>query len=204
MIHHQRYAAVILAAGLSSRMGDNKLLLPWTDSAPIISHVLRAYANVNVPNVKPIIVVTGRDAERVAAAVADYQPTLVHNADFASGEMLSSVKRGLRALPSATQAVFIQPGDMPGMTDAVIERLAAAHEPGWNVAPRYQGRRGHPVLLDRAHWRAMLDLPAGARPRDGLRGTRLRLLEVAEAGVLLDVDTRAAYEEVMRRTLNEP
>ena len=191
------FAAVILAAGLSSRMGDNKLLLPWTDGAPIISHVLRAYANANV---KPIIVVTGRDAERVAAVVADYQPTLAHNTDFATGEMLSSVKRGLRALPSATQAVFIQPGDMPGMTGAVIERLAAAHEPGWNVAPRYQGRRGHPVLLDRAHWRAMLDLPAGARPRAALRGTRLRLLEVAEAGVLLDVDTRAAYEEVMEAT----
>lgn len=181
-------------------MGANKLLLPWTDGAPIISHVLRAYANVNVTNVQPIIVVTGRDAERVAAAVADYQPTLAHNADFATGEMLSSVKRGIRALPSATQAVFIQPGDMPGMTGAVIGQLAAAHEPGWNVTPRYQGRRGHPVLLDRAYWRAMLDLPAGARPRAALRGTRLRLLEVAEAGVLLDVDTRVVYERELEAT----
>ncbi|MCY4072740.1 MAG: nucleotidyltransferase family protein [Chloroflexi bacterium] len=187
------YAAIILAAGLSSRMVENKLLLPWTDGEPIISHVLRAYVDAAVD---PIIVVTGRDAEGVGDAVAAYGPTLAHNPDFATGEMLSSLKVGLRSLPEGQPAVFIQPGDMPCITGAVIKQLAAARAPGFNVAPLYQGQRGHPVLLDRAFWRVMLDLPADARPRDVIEGAqeRLQLVKVDEKGVVLDIDSREAYE----------
>jgi len=187
------FGAIILAAGLSSRMVENKLLLPWTDGEPIINHVLSAYVDAEVD---PILVVTGRDADRVAAAVAVYQPTLAHNPDFATGEMLSSVKAGLRGLREGLPAVFIQPGDMPCITSAVISQLAAAHGPGFNVAPLYKGQRGHPVLLDRAFWGDMLDLPAGARPRDVIAGARerLRLVDVDDAGIVLDLDTREAYE----------
>ncbi len=194
------YAAIILAAGLSSRMVENKLLLPWTDGEAIISQVVKAYIKAGVD---PIIVVTGRDADRVADAVAGYQAALVHNPDYATGEILSSVKTGLKTLPNTLDGTFIQPGDMPCITSDVIRRLAAAHEAGWNVAPARQGQRGHPVLLDRAYWRAMLDLPAGARPREALRGARLRLLAVEDEGVLLDVDTRAAYERLLKRKLRD-
>ncbi|MDE2951089.1 MAG: nucleotidyltransferase family protein [Chloroflexota bacterium] len=190
------FGAIILAAGLSSRMVENKLLLPWTDGEPIINHVLSAYVDAGVD---PILVVTGRDADRVAAAVAAYQPTLAHNPDFATGEMLSSVKAGLRGLREGQPAVFIQPGDMPCITSAVISQLAAEHEPGFNVAPLYKGQRGHPVLLDRAFWGDMLDLPAGARPREVLAEARerLRLVDVDDAGVTLDLDTREAYERAL-------
>ncbi|MCY4018932.1 MAG: nucleotidyltransferase family protein [Chloroflexi bacterium] len=192
------FAAIILAAGLSSRMVENKLLLPWVDGEPIISHVVKAYVDAGLG---PIIVVTGREAAVVGAAVAAYGPTLAHNPDFATGEMLSSVKVGLRGLREGLGAVFIQPGDMPCVTSAVIGQLGAAHAPGFNVAPVYQGQRGHPVLLDRAFWRAMLDLPAAARPRDVIQGARekLRLVEVDEKGVVLDVDTREAYERGLGR-----
>ena len=89
---------------------------------------------------------------------------------------------------------------MPCVTSAVIRQLGAAHATGWNVAPVYQGQRGHPVLLDHAFWRAMLDLPGGSRPRDVIQGARekLRLVEVDEKGVVLDVDTREAYERGLR------
>lgn len=192
------FGAIILAAGLSSRMEDNKLLLPWTDGKAIIDQVISAYVDAGVD---PIIVVTGRDAETVTAQLAGYCLSFVHNPEFATGEILSSVKAGLRSLPTILDAAFIQPGDMPCITSAVIRQLAAAHEPGFNVAPVYKGQRGHPVLLDRAYWRAMLDLPAHARPRDVLQGARerLRLLAVDEKGVVLDVDTREAYERGMGR-----
>ncbi len=192
------FGAVILAAGLSSRMVENKLLLPWTDGEPIVRHVLKAYVEARVD---PIIVVTGRDAELVAARLRDFPLSCAHNPDYATGEMLSSLKAGLRALPEGLGAVFIQPGDMPCITSAVIRGLAAAHEPGWNIAPVFEGQRGHPVLLDRAYWRAMLDLSEGARPRDVLEGARdrLRLVDVDERGVVLDVDTRAAYERGLGR-----
>ena len=190
------YAAIILAAGLSSRMIENKLLLPWTDGQAIISQVVSAYVDAGLD---PIIVVTGRDAEGVAATLAAYPLTFAHNPDYATGEILSSVKTGLRALPNLLDAAFIQPGDMPCISSAVISRLAAQHEPGFNVAPAYQGQRGHPVLLDRAFWRAMLELPADARPRAVLEGARerLRRVEVDEQGVVMDIDTRAAYERAL-------
>lgn len=198
------FGAIILAAGLSSRMVENKLLLPWRDGQAIVRHVTLKYVNASIEH---IVVVTGRDAARVRAVLADLDVTCVHNPDFATGEILSSVKVGLRALAGdlglrrhkPVAACFIQPADMPCVPDEVIAQLAAAHEAGWNVAPRYEGRRGHPVLLDRAYWEAMLALAADAMPRDVIQAARarLRLVDVEDDGVLVDVDTREAYERVM-------
>ena len=190
------YGAIILAAGLSSRMVENKVLLPWRDGSPIVRHVAAKFVGVCAGNV---LVVTGRDAELVRAALADLDVRCIHNPDYATGEMLSSVKVGLSALPGDLTAAFIQPADMPCVPVEVIAQLLAAHDAGWNVAPMYRGRRGHPVLLDRAYWEAMLALPAGAKPRDVIEAARerLRLVDVADEGVLLDIDTREAYERVM-------
>ena len=176
-------------------MVENKVLLPWRDGLPMVRHVASKFVRASL---EPVLVVTGRDAALVRAALAGLAVTCIHNPDFETGEMLSSVKAGLRALPAGCAASFIQPADMPCLPPAVIGQLLAAHEPGWNVAPRCDGRRGHPVLLDRAYWAAMLGLPADARPRDALRASRLRLVDVDDAGVLLDVDTREAYERALR------
>lgn len=198
-MNRPRFGAIILAAGLSSRMVENKLLLPWRDGGTIVRHVALKYAQRSIER----IVVTGRDAAQVRAALADLDVTCVHNPDFATGEMLSSLKVGLRALPGDLVATFIQPADMPCVPTAVIEQLAAAHEAGWNVAPQHDGRRGHPVLLDRAYWGAMLALAGDAMPREVIQAARarLRLVDVADEGVLLDVDTRELYERVLGRNV---
>lgn len=190
--------AIILAAGMSSRMVENKLLLPWTDSEPIVRHVVMKYVDSHVD---PIIVVTGRDADLVTANLEDLPLTCVYNPEFATGEMLSSLKAGLRATTAELSAAFIQPADMPCLPSAVITQLAAARETGFNLAPAYQGQRGHPVLLDRAFWAAMLALPAAAKPRAVVEGSpdKLRLLDVEDDGVLLDVDTRERYEWALGR-----
>ena len=190
-----RYGAIVLAAGMSSRMVENKLLLPWTDGEPIIRRVVEAYLAADL---KALAVVTGRDADAVADCLSDLPIQLAHNPDFAAGEMLSSVKVGLRALPADLAGAFIQPGDMPCISAEIVRRLAAAHEAGWDAAPIFRGRRGHPVLLDRGSWRRMLGLTGCAKPRDGLRRDRLKLVEVEDAGVALDVDTREAYERALR------
>lgn len=185
-------------------MVENKLLLPWRDGGAIVRQVALKYVNASIGQV---VVVTGRDASRVRAIVADLDLTCVHNPDFATGEILSSVKVGLRALADdlglcghkPIAAAFIQPADMPCVPIDVIGQLAAAHEAGWNVAPQHDGRRGHPVLLDRAYWEAMLALAADGMPRDVIQAARerLRLVEVEDEGVLVDVDTRESYERVM-------
>ena len=195
-MNRPRFGAIVLAAGLSSRMVENKVLLPWLDGRPIVRHVATKFVAACAGNV---FVVTGRDAAQARKAVNDLNVVCVHNPDYATGEMLSSVKVGLSALPDGLVASFIQPADMPCVPVDVIAQLLAAHDAGWNVAPVYKGRRGHPVLLDRAYWEAMLDLPAGAKPRDVVEAARarLRLVDVEDEGVLLDVDTREAYEWVM-------
>ncbi|MDE2747329.1 MAG: nucleotidyltransferase family protein [Chloroflexota bacterium] len=195
-MNRPRFGAIILAAGLSTRMIENKLLLPWRDGQPIVRHVAAKYIKEAIG---PVIVVTGRDPAAIRAALADLPVTCVHNPEYATGEMLSSVKAGLRALPAGLAAGFIQPADMPCVPTALIAQLTAAHEAGWNVAPQYAGRRGHPVLLDQAYWRAMLDLPADAKPRAVIEAApgRLRLVDVEDEGVLLDVDTRERYERVL-------
>ena len=196
------FGAIILAAGLSSRMESNKVLLPWRDGKPIVRHVASQFVEASMSEV---CVVTGRDAAQVRAAVDGLDVTCVHNSDYATGEMLSSVKVGLRALPAELDGCFIQPADMPAVPLDVIGQLASAHEAGWNLAPRYDGRRGHPVLLDRAYWGAMLALPADAKPRAVIEGARerLRLVDVDDEGVLLDIDTREAYERVLNQACKE-
>ena len=191
-------------------MVANKLLLPWRDGDAIVRHVALKYVNASIGQV---VVVTGRDAARVGAVLADLDVTCIHNPDFATGEILSSVKVGLRALADdlglrrhkPVAAAFIQPADMPCVPIAVIGQLAAAHEAGWNVAPRYEGRRGHPVLLDRAYWAAMQALAADGMPRDVIQAApeRLRLVDVDDEGVLVDVDTREAYERLLQRELRD-
>jgi CTP:molybdopterin cytidylyltransferase MocA len=185
-------------------MLENKLLLPWRDGSAIVRHVASKYVQASIGQV---VVVTGRDASRVRAVLADLDVICIHNPDFATGEILSSVKVGLRALADGlglrrhkpVGAAFIQPADMPCVPGEVIGKLAAAHEAGWNVAPQYKGRRGHPVLLDRKYWAAMLALADGM-PRDVIQAARerLRLVDVEDEGVLVDVDTREAYERAIQ------
>ncbi|MCY4466225.1 MAG: nucleotidyltransferase family protein [Chloroflexi bacterium] len=196
----QGYGAIVLAAGLSTRMGENKLLLPWQAGAPIVAHVTRQFLLAGIET----IVVTGRDAALVRAALAGLSVRCIHNPAFATGGMLSSVQAGLRALPDILAAAFIQPADMPGISMAVIKRLAREYETGWSVAPSHDGRRGHPLLLDRSRWTAMLALDAPAMPREALDKSRLRLLPVDEPGVLVDVDTPQAYRQALAGQASSP
>ena len=79
-----RIGAIILAAGMSSRMGDFKILLPWTDDRPILLHVLDKYIALNID---PIFVITGRDADIVQETVADLPVQCIHNPIFETGEI---------------------------------------------------------------------------------------------------------------------
>lgn len=194
-----RFGAIILAAGLSSRMGDFKILLPWTDDKPILWHVVSKYVALNID---PIFIVTGRDAERVQETVAGLPVECVHNPDYATGEILSSVKTGLRAMPDDVMATFINPADMPRIPQSIIQTMQANYQPQHILAPRYQGQRGHPILLDRTFWQAMLDLPADGAPRDVIKANQryLRFVETNDEGVIIDIDTPETYQQELKRT----
>jgi len=197
---------IVLAAGTSSRYGANKLLLPF-GAGSVISTVV---ATVARSAARPIVLVTGHQAEQVQAAVASSgQPVIfAHNADYSSGEMLSSVKVGLRRMMSdgsAPQAIMIVLGDQPLLRLDVIERIIIAFNQncGELITPRFgiHGPRGHPVLIGRAWWDAVLQLPPESNVRELLRANRTSVthLVVNNDSILGDVDTPEAYREALSR-----
>jgi molybdenum cofactor cytidylyltransferase len=199
-------AAMILAAGTSSRYGANKLLLPF-GSGTVISTVVSTLAQTPV---RPLVVVTGHQRAEVEAALQVYssQIEFAHNPDYRAGEMLSSIKTGVRHLlghPAAPDALFVVLGDQPRIRHDVVERLCAAFEQGCGelITPRLglTGPRGHPVLIARAWWEAVLALPSQSNVRELLRANQRHLthLVVNTDSILTDVDTPEAYREALAK-----
>jgi len=136
--------AIILAAGRSRRMGVQKLLLPFggrTVIGRIAGEILRS-------PVDQVFVVVGQDAARIADALDGQRVVLVTNPD-PDGEMLSSVRCGLRVVPDDCEAVLVALGDQPTVTADLVGRMLQAFRASGRgiVVPVYGGRPGHPILF---------------------------------------------------------
>jgi molybdenum cofactor cytidylyltransferase len=188
----QRTGAVVLAAGLSSRMGQSKALLPWDGRTVIEAIVARLLA----ARLSEIVVVTGYRGAEVRRVLQKYPVQIIHNPGYVQGEMLSSLQMGLRVLPDSTAATMVVMGDQPSLDGRVIGRVLAAYAEGRGqiVIPVHRGERGHPVLIDRRYWRELLALENGA-PRDVVRlyPEQTALVEVPSESILLDIDTPEQY-----------
>lgn len=194
---HGRAAAVVLAAGQSTRMGRAKQLLPWGDTT-LLGEVVR---RLQTASVSDIVVVTGAEREAVEARLAPALQTeprlrLVFNPDFAAGEMARSLQTGLRALPPNRLAALVALADQPqmeaGVVEAVLQRWRETQAPA--LAPFYRDQRGHPMAFDRALWPAILALPAAANPREALPAAgALERVVVETDSVLRDIDTPDDY-----------
>jgi molybdenum cofactor cytidylyltransferase len=147
--------AIVLAAGLSRRMGRFKLLLPWGQET-VIERVVRTLEEATDGE---ILVVTGWRAGEVAAALKHTRARPVYNPDYEAGEMLSSVQVGLRAAAPDAVAALICLGDQPQMRVETVRRvLDDGKAVGWKnvVIPSYRLHAGHPILLPRPVWPAVL------------------------------------------------
>jgi molybdenum cofactor cytidylyltransferase len=190
--------AIVLAAGRSVRMGTQKLLLPYGGTT-VIGRVVDAVVGAAVERT---VVVTGADHERVAEALAGRDVVLVRNPD-GEGDMLSSVRCGVAAVPGECEAAMVVLGDQPSISAGLIEKLVRAYRgAGRGIAvPTYEGRRGHPVLFSRRYFGEVMTGFEG----EGLRGLLLAhpedVLEVAAAtsGVLVDIDTPEDYRRAVER-----
>jgi len=193
-------SAVVVAAGLSLRMGRLKQLLPF-GSHTVIEQVVGTLLRSPVDEV---LVVVGHERARVEAGLAGWPVRTVFNAGYAGGEMLSSVQAGLGTLASDCRAALLALGDMPGLEREVVVQLVEAYGGTGDEAvyiPSYRMRAGHPVLVPRPYWEAVLGLPPGGSLRSVLRGpdTRVVWVEVDTPSVLRDVDTPEEYERELRR-----
>ncbi|GAB4153411.1 MAG: hypothetical protein Fur0021_19170 [Candidatus Promineifilaceae bacterium] len=192
---HKRVRAIVLAAGESRRMGQTKQLLPWGETT-VLGQTLQ---NVAQSSVFDTVVVTGHEAAAVGALAAAAGAATIHNPDYATGEMLSSLQTAVREIEAHIAAVLVALADQPMVPAAVLDALLAAYWQGRGdlIAPAYQGQRGNPVLIGRPYFAALLGLPPGAAPRDLLRqhAAELYLVHVDTDAILRDLDYPAEYEQ---------
>ena len=185
-------AAIVLAAGASRRFGAQKLL------APLAGRPLVRWTVENVLEARPddVIVVLGRDGERVREALRGLAVRCVVNEQWADG-MSGSLRAGVLAVPHVADAVLIALGDQPGVGVDIIVSLMAASATGKGpiVAPSYRGERGNPVLFDAALFPELLTVRGdrGARDllaRDPSRVTLVEFDRPAPADVDREEDLR--------------
>jgi molybdenum cofactor cytidylyltransferase len=195
--------AIILAAGLSRRMGDrNKLLLP-VGGVPMIRHMVDVYSAATT---QPVLVVTGHDAEDVEAALEDSAARTVFNADYAQGQP-SSVACGLREATDAG-AVLVGLGDQPLLTAKDIRSLIAAHASADTrriSIPAMNHRRGNPILVPGALRARLLENPRspGCKSFTRAHPEHAQFHRLPARGFYTDVDTPEAYEAFIEGKLEE-
>jgi molybdenum cofactor cytidylyltransferase len=185
--------AVIVAAGMSQRMGEFKPMMPIGD----MSIIGRIIANFQQSDIFPIVVVTGFRAGELEKHVSKLGVICVRNADYATTEMITSAKIGLSFIRDACDRVFFTPADIPLFTYGTLGRLLK--ERADVVKPVCNGRGGHPILLDR--W--LVDQIIADDGTEGLhkvierRARSVRTIPVADEGVLLDVDHKSQYDQLV-------
>ncbi|WP_240619417.1 NTP transferase domain-containing protein [Blastococcus sp. TF02-8] len=151
-------AAVVLAAGGGRRYGMPKALVEYEGSLLVERAVRTARAACDV-----VLVVLGAQAVDVWRAADFGGATVLANKDWETG-MASSLRTGLdglRGFPGTVDAALITLVDMPGMTPAALERLAAHGAPDALAVATYDGVRGHPVLIGRQHWAGVVETLTG-------------------------------------------
>ncbi|HEY5337678.1 MAG TPA: molybdopterin-binding/glycosyltransferase family 2 protein [Rhizomicrobium sp.] len=194
-----KIAAVVLAAGMSSRMGSNKLLADL-DGKPLVRHAVEAAI---ASHASPVIVVTGRDADPIKAALRGLNVRFVDNPDFSKG-LSTSLKAGISAVPQVCDGALILLGDMPGVGAALIDRLVAGFDPFEDraiVVAARQGKQGNPVLWARRFFPEIeaIEGDVGARNLVGIYGELVCEIEAGDDAPLTDIDTPQALEAYRAR-----
>jgi molybdenum cofactor cytidylyltransferase len=189
----RRIAAVILAAGQSTRMGGPNKLLAEIGGRPLVRI---AAEEALASRARPVIVVTGHQRDNVEAALDGLDVQRVHNPDFADG-LSTSLRAGLAAVPDDVDGAIVCLGDMPQVRAALVDRLIGAFDPERGalvVVPTIDGKRGNPVVWSRRFFPELMALQGdvGARNLIGRYPEAVAEVPLADTAALVDVDTPEA------------
>lgn len=192
-----KVAGIVLAGGMSRRMGAFKPLLTL-EGKTFIERVVEMFAGAE--GIGTITVVTGCEAERVRTALSGANVRFAHNAEFASGEMLSSVKAGVRSLPQEESAFVLALVDQPRVQSATVGKLIDAWRASQAslIIPMFKGRRGHPVLFSMKLREEILALAEHETLKTVVlrHFSEARIVEVDDSGISEDIDTKEQYEAI--------
>jgi len=183
-------SAVLLAAGMSRRMGAINKLLASVQGQPM---VCRVADRLLATRVDEVIVVTGHESEKVQEVLVDHRVRFAHNPDYASG-LSSSLATGVKALTAKTQAALICLADMPELDSEQMNQLLDAYDPPAGAlicVPTFAGKRGNPVLWDQVFFNDMSEIQGDVGARHLIGEHALSVVEVPmqDRGVVFDVDS---------------
>jgi len=192
--------AILLAAGRSRRMGTFKPLLPFGETTVIRSCI----QNLREAGVEDIVVVLGHRAEELQQTVADLHLGFAVNLDPTS-EMSASIACGVKELPLDTGAMLIALTDQPAVPPDVIRAIVSAWSSGsLLVIPEFQGRGGHPVLVDFSFREKLSNLDGDLRSFFRAHQERVRRLPVNSHLIARDMDTWDDYCSLHKEVFGVP
>ncbi|WP_255197542.1 nucleotidyltransferase family protein [Halorarius litoreus] len=179
---------VVLAAGTSSRYGDDNKLLAELDGRPLVYHAASTLLDADLAGVT---VVVGHEADRVRDALAELDVIVRTNERYAEGQSTSVATGVAAAAERDADAVVLSLGDMPTVDAATVDRLIRAYKLGVGtvIAAAYDGTRGNPTLFDRSYFDVLLDIDGDVGGREIFHtDDRAVAVETGDPGVRYDVD----------------
>jgi molybdenum cofactor cytidylyltransferase len=194
----KKLAALVLAAGLSTRMGQPKLLLEWGGKT-VLQTVLNS---LHAAGIEEIYTVIGANRELIEQNIRalTFPVKTVFNPDYSNGEMSDSIKVGVRSLPQDINAILIVLGDQPQIEVEVIKNILDTYQSigAKIIVPSYSYRRGHPWLIERCCWKDLENLNPAYTLREFLKEhhNEIHYLEVNTPSVLQDMDTPQDYQKL--------
>jgi molybdenum cofactor cytidylyltransferase len=193
--------ALVPAAGMSTRLGRNKLLLSFKGK-PLIAH---AADTLLASAVDEIIVILGYEADQVRAAIGERRVRFVENRDYAEG-LSSSVRAGFAAIPSEATAIMIYLADQPlleaGDVNYLIRAFAEAGASNKSiVVPFFRGQRGNPVIVNASYKASVLTLAGDTGCRRVIKQNpdQVITVEMETDHVVRDIDTMEEYERLLAK-----
>ncbi len=191
----KKTGAVLVAAGMSSRMEDFKPMLPFGNST-IILHIVSELKELNMD---PIVVVTGYRAEELEQYLFHTGVRFLRNERYEKTQMFDSICMGIRAIWQECERIVLMPVDTPAIMEETFHQVLKIDAD--MIRTMYDGRPGHPIVLRSPIARELCDYTGDGGLRGAMEhsGYAITNLEVDDWGVNWDVDTREEYEELLER-----
>ena len=195
-----RISAILLAAGISQRMGEVKQLLPLAGK-PAILHCLET---ILASGIEDIVVVLNAQAREIEDTIRHLPLTIALNNDQSS-DMAESARIGLESIRRGSTGVLVCLSDHPLISSDTLKTLIARHEkePGKIIIPVYKNRKGHPGLFPK-HCADEIFCGLNLREIVNKDNDRIHFVEVDDEGILLDMDTPEDYRMMTRHIVKLP